>query len=71
MIPVFRPSFGEEEWLALKEPFESGWIGLGPKTAEFEKRFADYIGVNHAVALSSCTAALHLAPPGTRDGADG
>ena len=61
MIPVFRPSFSEEEWLALKEPFESGWIGLGPKTAEFEKKFAEYIGVDHAAALNSCTAALHLA----------
>jgi len=61
MIPVFRPSFSEEEWLALKEPFESGWIGLGPKTAEFEKKFAEYIEVDHAVALNSCTAALHLA----------
>ena len=42
MIPVFKPSFGEEELEALREPFKSGWIGLGPKTREFEKRFAEY-----------------------------
>ncbi len=61
MIPVFKPSYGEEELEALKEPFETGWIGLGPKTKEFEKKFAEYIGVKYAVATNSCTAALHLA----------
>lgn len=61
MIPVFKPNFGKEEWLALRDVFESGWLGLGPKTEEFEKRFAEYIGVKHAIALNSCTAALHLA----------
>ncbi len=61
MIPVFKPSFGEEELEALREPFKTGWIGLGPKTREFEERFAEYIGVKFAVALNSGTAALHLA----------
>ncbi len=61
MIPVFKPSFGEEELEALKEPFQTGWIGLGPKTREFEERFAEYIGTKFAVALNSGTAALHLA----------
>lgn len=61
MIPVFKPSFGEEELEALREPFKSGWIGLGPKTKEFEKSFAEYIGTKFAVALNSGTAALHLA----------
>ncbi len=61
MIPVFKPSYGKEELEALKEPFETGWIGLGPKTKEFEKKFAEYIGVKYAVATNSCTAALHLA----------
>ena len=61
MIPVFKPSFGQEELDALRQPFESGWIGLGPKTAEFERRFAEFIGCKHAVATNSCTAALHLA----------
>jgi perosamine synthetase len=61
MIPVFKPNYGEEEWMALRSVFESGWIGLGPKTEEFERRFAEYIGVKYAIALNSCTAALHLA----------
>ena len=61
MIPVFKPSFGEEELEALREPFRTGWIGLGPKTKEFEDRFAEFIGVPHAIAVNSATAALHLA----------
>ena len=60
MIPVFKPAFGEEEIEALREPFRTGWIGLGPKTKEFEERFAEYIGTKYAVALNSGTAALHL-----------
>jgi perosamine synthetase len=61
LIPVFRPWYDEAEVRAVEQVFKSGWIGLGPKTAEFEKRFADYIGVPHAVAVNSATAALHLA----------
>jgi perosamine synthetase len=61
MIPVFRPSMGKEEFDAVKEVLESGWIGLGPKTKEFEERFAGYIGVKYASAMNSCSAALHLA----------
>ena len=57
-IPVFRPSYGEEEFQAVREVMMSGWVGLGPKTAEFEKKFAEYMGVKH---LNSGTAALHLA----------
>ncbi|OGW74696.1 MAG: pyridoxal-5'-phosphate-dependent protein [Omnitrophica bacterium RBG_13_46_9] len=61
MIPVFRPSYGKEETEAVKKVLLSGWAGLGPKTEEFERKFADYIGTKYAVALNSCTAALHLA----------
>lgn len=61
MIPVFRPSFGHEELEALREPFETGWIGMGPKTEQFEEEFARYVGADHAVAVNSGTAALHLA----------
>jgi perosamine synthetase len=60
-IPVFRPSYGKEEFEAVRAVMASGWVGLGPKTAEFEKKFAEYLGVKHAVALNSGTAALHLA----------
>lgn len=61
MIPVFRPSMGDDEVRAVEQVLRSGWIGLGPKTKEFEEQFAGYVGVEHAVALNSCTAALHLA----------
>jgi perosamine synthetase len=61
MIPVFRPSMGEEEVRAVSEVLKSGWIGLGPKTKEFEDRFAKYVGAEYAVGVNSCTASLHLA----------
>ena len=61
MIPVFRPSFDEDEWHALREPLESGWVTIGPKVKEFEERFAEYVGAPHAVALNSGTAAIHEA----------
>jgi len=59
-IQVFKPSFGDEELDALREPFRTGWIGLGPKTLEFEEKFAEYVGAKYAVATNSATAALHL-----------
>ncbi|MFH1202754.1 MAG: DegT/DnrJ/EryC1/StrS family aminotransferase [Candidatus Omnitrophota bacterium] len=61
MIPLFKPSIGEDELNAVREAFESGWIGLGPKTEEFEHAFGDYIGVKFAIGTNSCSAALHLA----------
>jgi len=61
MIPVFKPPYDERELEALKEPFRSGWIGLGPKTKEFEDKFANFTGVEYAVGVNSATAALHLA----------
>ncbi|HEY3176828.1 MAG TPA: DegT/DnrJ/EryC1/StrS family aminotransferase [Candidatus Polarisedimenticolia bacterium] len=61
MIPVFRPSYGEEEVEAVRRVLASGWAGLGPETQRFEEAFGAYIGVPHALATNSCTAALHLA----------
>lgn len=52
---------GQEEIDAVAEVLKSGWIGLGPKTAEFESLFAEYIGMQYAVGLNSCTAALDIA----------
>lgn len=64
MIHVFRPVLRAKEILDELAPvLESGWIGLGPKTALFEEKFAEYIGVKPktVVATNSCTSALHLA----------
>lgn len=61
MIQLFKPYMGEEEIQAVSEVLRSGWIGLGPKTAAFEKKFAEFIGVKHAIGVNSCTAALDLA----------
>src|SRR2546422_906258 len=60
VIPVFKPSCSEAEIDAVAEVLRSGWGGLGPKTAEFETAFANYIGVADSVGLNSGTAALHL-----------
>ena len=45
----------------MEATLRSGWLTMGPRTQEFEAAFAEHLGVKHAVALSSCTAALHLA----------
>ncbi|HVB43950.1 MAG TPA: DegT/DnrJ/EryC1/StrS family aminotransferase [Streptosporangiaceae bacterium] len=59
-IPVMRPWLGAEEAAAAAGAISSGWIAQGPRVAEFEAAFASSLGVSHAVAVSSCTAALHL-----------
>jgi dTDP-4-amino-4,6-dideoxygalactose transaminase len=61
MISLFRPFMGDAEIEAVSEVIRSGWIGLGPKTGEFEKRLAEYIGVPYMVGLNSATSALELA----------
>src|SRR5262249_56147989 len=61
MIPVMRPWLGEEEAEAAAQAVASGWIAQGPRVREFEEAFAAAVGTPHAVAVSSCTAALHLA----------
>jgi dTDP-4-amino-4,6-dideoxygalactose transaminase len=61
VIPVIRPWIGEEEAAAAAAAVSSGWIAQGPRVAEFEAAFAAAIGAPHAVAVSSCTTALHLA----------
>lgn len=60
-IPVMRPWLGAEEAAAAAAAVSSGWVAQGPRVAEFEAAFAAATGARHAVALSSCTAALHLA----------
>jgi dTDP-4-amino-4,6-dideoxygalactose transaminase len=61
MIPIMRTWLGQEEAEAASEAVASGWIAQGPRVQEFEEAFAAAIGTPHAVAVSSCTAALHLA----------
>lgn len=60
-LPFHRASIGEEEINAVLDVLRSGWLTTGPRTHEFEASFARYIGAKHAVAVNSCTAALHLA----------
>lgn len=60
-IPLFDLNFGKEEEEAVLETLQSKWISTGPKTIEFEKKFSEKLKINYAVALSNCTAALHLA----------
>ncbi len=60
-LPFHRPSIGPEEIDAVTEVLRSGWLTTGPKAKELEEAFARYIGCKHALAVSSCTAALHLA----------
>jgi len=60
-VPFHRAAYGEEEATAVAEVVRSGWLTMGPKTFEFERQFAEYVGAKHAIAVSSGTAALHLA----------
>ena len=61
MIPIAKPIISDEEVEEVVKVLRSGFIAQGPKVAEFEKKFAEYVGVKHAVASSSGTTALHLA----------
>jgi len=60
-LPFSRPSITEEDIAAVSDVLRSGWITTGPKTTEFEQRFADYVGCEGAVALASATGGMHLA----------
>lgn len=60
-IPFHRPSIGPEELQAVREVLESRWLTTGPVTQQFEREFAAFVGCKYAVAVNSCTAALHLA----------
>ena len=72
LVPLFRPDLGRDELESLAEVFASGWIGLGPRTSQFEQALAAYQRRAHGVATNSATAALHLAlmvldlPPGSQ-----
>lgn len=60
-LPYHLPSIGEEEIQSVVETLRSGWLTTGAKVRQFEQDFKSKVGARHAVALNSCTAALHLA----------
>ena len=60
-LPFALPSIGDEEIAEVVDSLRSGWITTGPKVKRFEREFARYIGCRHAIAVNSCTAALHIA----------
>ncbi len=60
-VPFFTLQLTDADIHAVTKVLRSGWITTGPEVKAFEQRFAERVGVRHAVALSSCTAALHLA----------
>jgi perosamine synthetase len=60
-IPIALPVLGEEEATAARRAILSGWVTQGPEVQAFEREFAAAVGAEHACAVSSCTAALHMA----------
>jgi dTDP-4-amino-4,6-dideoxygalactose transaminase len=60
-LPFSRPMLGDEEIDEALAVLRSGWLTSGPRVQRFEREFASYVGSPHGAALSSCTAALHLA----------
>lgn len=60
-LPFALPDVDDAELQQIKEALDSGWVTTGPKTKQFEAEFAAAVGAKHAVAVNSCTAAMHLA----------
>lgn len=59
-IPLLKPYFDTDEIEQVQKVLDSGWVSQGPTVNEFENQFAKYIGAKYAIAVSNCTAALHL-----------
>jgi perosamine synthetase len=59
-VPYFVPSFANDASAAVLEALQSGWVTTGPRVAAFEEEFAAHLGAAHAVAVSTCTAAIEL-----------
>jgi perosamine synthetase len=60
-VPFFRPAINADEIEEVAACLRSGWLTTGPRTRQFEAGFAEAVGARHALAVNSCTAALHLA----------
>jgi len=61
MLPVSRPSIGQEELKEVEKVFSTGWLGLGSTVFEFENKLKDYLGAKHVLAVNTGTTALHIA----------
>jgi len=59
-IRLFKPAVGSKEIQAIKKTFKKSWLGYGPLVNKFEHKFSKFIGTKYAVAVNSCTAALHI-----------
>jgi perosamine synthetase len=60
-LPYHLPDIGEDDIASVVDTLRSGWITTGPKAKRFEEEFARYVGAKYAIAVNSCTAAMHLA----------
>ena len=61
LIPISKPSLSKDELNSISNVFDSGWLGMGSKTKEFEKKIVEFIGSKFAVTTNTGTSALHLA----------
>jgi len=61
LLPVSRPSIGQEELKEVEKIFASGWLGLGSAVFEFENKLKEYLGAKHVMAVNTGTTALHIA----------
>jgi len=61
MIPISRPSIGNEEFEEVKKVFATGWLGLGSAVLEFENKIKEYLDVKNVIAVNTGTSALHIA----------
>ena len=60
-MPLSKPFFDQEEIIEIKKVLDSGWVSQGPEVKEFENKVSKYLNIKYAIAVSNCTAALHLA----------
>lgn len=61
MIPFIKPYYDEEDFEAVKQTMQSGWVAQGPKCEEFEEAAAEYLNCKYTISVSNCTTALYLA----------
>ena len=59
-IPIARTNLTEDEIISVLEPLKSGWLVQGPKVKEFEEKWSKFTGSKNSIAVTSCTAALHI-----------